>query len=258
MGGWWFGPRYHGGGGCLGGMIGAILAPIFVVIILLVFLFSAISGNVNVQMGGTEYDETAFQDYADDQYAQQFSDSEDYEDHILIVFLADEEYYDFYYIAWVGDHVHSSINNMLGNNNTELGRAMQSCINETNYKYSLDSNLAQVMNVMAEKIQALGLEDPYTCDSEHAAVTGKLINHTELPITESTLQSALTNFADTTGLSVVLVVEDASDVFETGGSGFQNAKLPAIILLAVIVVVIVIILISKNSKKRDEPWDNGR
>ena len=92
---WFFGPRRYygyGGGGCLGGLLGLILAPIiliaFAAIIFSVSIGSAFSSIANG--GSVVYNEEAFQTYTKQEYITQFSDYDGVEDNLLIVFLIDE------------------------------------------------------------------------------------------------------------------------------------------------------------------------
>lgn len=207
----------------MGGLLGVILVPI-VLIMFVVAIFGSLlssctassgpmSQSNEAQYSEVEYDEEKFQDYADAQYAAEFGDSTAYEDNLLIVFLTDEDYYSFSYIAWVGDHIATDINYMFGNEETELGQAMEASINTTSYKYSLDSNLAQVMETMEQKITAQGLDSSFKCEEEHVQVESHLTNKTSISMTEDTVNDALKNFTESTGIPVVIVVEDMDEVF---------------------------------------------
>lgn len=152
------GGYYHGrrSGGCLGGALSTSVFLIFTIVMFVMYLFSSVRTgfDVSVQEGSYRYDENTFQDYADAQYAAEFGSYGAYEDNLLItVLVEDEAYYDYYYIAWVGDHIVTDINYMMGGNDTHLGRAMSECINESSYKYSLDSNLAQVMESLTAQVR---------------------------------------------------------------------------------------------------------
>ena len=85
--GGWYGRGY--GGGCLGGLLGILLLPIILLLVVSILLVSIVGSAVaNVANGGSiYYDEAAFQQYADDQYAAEFSSYSNYENNILIVFL---------------------------------------------------------------------------------------------------------------------------------------------------------------------------
>lgn len=216
-------PHYHGGGCFGGGCLGGILMPIILIMVVISMMHSCVANTFSRSSSPTDwvietdesiqYDEEAFQDYADEQYAAVFGDSTAYEDNLLIVFLTDENYYDFYYIAWVGDHIVTDINYMFGNEETELGEAIDAAVNTTSYKYSLDSNLAQVMEAMTQKITEMGLEPSFKCDEEHNQVESHLVNKTEISMTEETVNDALKKFTEATGIPAVIVVEDAENVF---------------------------------------------
>lgn len=253
MGGWGHRPRRYRGG-CCGGVFGSVVMIILFVLVLLVSLFSSVFGNARMssQGGSVSYDEEKFQDYADSQYAAEFSGSTAYEDNLLIVFLVDEDNYSYHYIAWVGDHVATDINYMMGNEQTELGRAMSACINASSYKYSLDSNLAQVMETMTEEIQALGLESGFKCTEDHTQVQSHLTNHSALELNETTVNDALTAFTGATGIPAVIVVEDAQDVF--GGTSSGNSAL-TVVVLAIVIVAAVVLVGNLIRRRREEEQD---
>lgn len=252
MGGWYPRPRHYFGG-CLSGVASMVFMSILLITLMICLLFSNISSIARTSSngGGVRYDEEKLQDYADGQYARAFGSSSAYEDNLLLVFLVDETYSDYYYIAWVGDHIATDINYMLGNNQTELGQAMALCINETSYKYSLDSNLAQVMETMTKEIEDLGLETSFKCSEDHAQVRSRLRNDSELDLTEETVNTALTAFTESTGIPAVIVVEDMKDVFETAASGSNSAT----VLLAVLIVVLGVILVVKFIRRRKDDTD---
>ena len=241
-------PRHYGtgsGGCCMGSLMSILLLP-FVIIILAVFVFNMVlnPGNIHV----VSYDEEVFQDYANAQYQAEFGSSTAYEDNLLIVFLTDDEYYDYYYIAWVGDHIAADINWMIGDDTTELGQAMNQCINQSNYKYSLDANLAQVMQLMTRHVQSLGLQDAFTCQENHVQVTSHLTNRTDLDLTQSTVNDALEAFTDATGISVVIVVDEMEEVFGKPvreGSGIS----PVVVICIVAAIIVVVIIIHKKKNQ---------
>ena len=253
MGGWGMYPRrrYYGGGGCLGGLLSMIFGPIIFIFVLLFFLSGFLSSGVDVQVVGS-YDENTFQDYANTQYEEAFGHSSAYEDNLLIaVLVEDEYYYDYYYIAWVGDHIATDINYMLCSNDTELGRAMDANINMSSYKYSLDSNLAQVIYEMTDEITALGLESSYRCTEDHIQVASRLINHSTLDLTASTVNEALTAFTDATGIPIVIVVEDMDDVFSTTtryDAPVSNNSGSFLAVIGIAAVVIIIFFVKKNKR----------
>ena len=227
-----------------------MMAPVILVLFLLIFLLSMCQNGADISIGG-EYNEEQINDYADDQYAKYFSNNGAYEDNLVIVVLTEENQVDFSYIAWKGDHIHERVQQVLGNNSTELGLAMNSLINESNYKYSLDADLAKVMETMATKIAVLELSSCFTC-SEERTVMAKFVNNTDLPMTESTVQSALEHFAEATGIPVVLVVEDATDVFIAESYEVEGMDLPWGTIVAVVAVGAVLAVTLLQRKKQSE------
>ncbi|MBQ9779984.1 MAG: hypothetical protein IJW00_03465 [Clostridia bacterium] len=219
FGGWYHRPRYYGGyyggGGCLGGLIGAIMVPIFLIFFSILLIVSSMgSAFASVAQGGDiVYNEEVFQDYADARYQAEFGTSEAYEDQILLVVLTYENQSDYAYIAWVGDHIDNRVNYMFGNNDTKLGYVMNNSISASSYKYSLDSNLAQVVETMGSEVEKLGLVSSFKCEENHASVTPHLTNMSALSMTDATVNDALVDFAETTGITMVIVVDEAEDVF---------------------------------------------
>lgn len=248
MGGWWFGPRYYGGG-CLHGVLGSVFAVVIMAVVLVGFIAGAVT---EIADGGSvRYDESKLQQYADTQYAQAFSDTA-YEDNVLIVFLAGEDRYDYAYIAWVGDHLAPEIRDMLGDNNTDLGQAMESYISDTDYTYSLDTDLARVVKGIGQRIKALNLESNYDCQESRVDTNSRLINRSGLPMTEETVNQALSQFTEQTGIPCVIVVEEAEAVFGRGVSGFS------IVTVAVIAIVLLIIVINLiRNYRRKNGYDDG-
>ena len=257
-GGFW-GPRYYGyGGGCLGGMLSFLVVPFLLILFSGIILFSTIgSAFSNVTRGGVStYDEYKIQDYADQQYAIEFGATADYEDNLLIVFLVeDEQYYDYAFIAWVGDHVNPRINNMFGNEQTEFGRAIAaSAINSDTYKFSLDSGIASVMYTMTDRADALGLDSSYICSNQDRDYKSHLTNRTDIDLTESTVNAALEHFTNTTGIPVVVVVEDIEDVFPKTIS-FADIVTVIFALGMIVVAIVIIVKAVKANKKKTE--DDG-
>lgn len=222
--------------------------PLFIFFMLIYFLIPASDG-VSYSDG---YDEERFQDYADSQYAAEFGSSSAYEDNLLLtVLVEDEDYYNYYYIAWVGDHIATDINYLMGGNDTELGQTLENCISATSYKYSLDSNLAQAVESMSEQIAALGLDDSFNCSEEHAQVESHLINHSSIEMTEETVNAALRAFTEITGIPIVIVVEDMDEVFGRSASATVSSGVhtTAIVTIAAVIIAIAAIVITIRRQK---------
>lgn len=253
-----FGRRrvYYGGGSCLGGLVGMVVAPIVFVIIAAVILFSAIGGSVVM------YDEDTMQDYAYAQYLAEFGAPEAvdaYEDNLLLVFLTNETATDYYYIAFVGDNIRDEVSDLFGNEYTELGRTLSYEI-PMDFEYSLSSDLAVVMEQMATDVARLGLETPFYETTDHSgAVEPHLTNHSALPLNEATVERGLVTFTEQTGIPAVIVVDSMERVFATDdgeGSGVVSIVLPILFAIVLVVVAVVIVRAMRRRDKGTNPSDN--
>ena len=237
--------------------MGLLMAPLILILVAGMILFSVFGSAFNLLTTGGEltYDENVFQDYADSQYAAEFGATSDYEDNLLIVFVVeDDRFYDYAYIAWCGDHIDPKINNMFGSDGSKLGSAIHaSAINSESYKYSLDSGIASVMGTMQGHINALGLDSSFTCDTAGNEYASHLTNKTELNLTEATVNKALTDFTASTGIPVVVVVEDIEDVFPKTVSAYDIFSL----IIAIALIVLAVVLIVKTLKKRNSGNNGG-
>lgn len=235
-----------------------MIAPVFLILFsigILMSTFGSAFGSLTTG-GAISYDENTFQDYANEQYMAEFGSMADSEDALMLVFLVeDESYYDYAYIAWCGDHINSRINAMFGAEGTKLGNAIaNSAVNSGSYKYSLDSGIAQVVGTMQGHIEALGLESSLTCGHESTAYQSHLINKSEINMTDDTVNTALEDFTEATGLAVAVVVEDADEVLPRNFDYFS--VLIALIFIGIAIYMIVKAVNSKDRKKKPEEDEN--
>lgn len=256
-----FGPRYYGGGGCLGGFVGALMAPILLLLVVGAMLIGMIGSTFsNVAQGGViSYDERTFQDYANNEYYKAFGNSNATEDNILIVFLTNDETDGYYCIAWVGDNIQDEINLMFGDDTTAFGQSMIASVSDM-YAYSLDSNLAMVINTMSDKIEQLGLTSSFKKESDHTKTPeSQLVNYTDLALTEDTVNDALVSFTETTDIPMVVVVENMETVF---GKSLPTGDIMVMIFLAALAVVAVVIIVrvvkNRSGFKQGNPEDDDR
>ena len=215
--------------------MGIFLLPIVLILVAVIVLAAVVGSAVsNVANGGIiSYDEAVFQQYADDQYAAAFSSYSNYENNLLIVFLANEEADGYYAIAWIGDNVQQDINYMFGDEGTTFGRVVQGAINREYYAYSLDSNLASVMYQMGTRIEALGLESSFrTQKPSENSPTSHLVNRSSLSMTEETVNEALEDFTERTDIPAVIVVDTMENVFG------KTLPVGDIIVVAITLIVI--------------------
>ena len=259
--GW--GPRYYGygGGGCLGGLMGALMAPIILLLLVGVMLMGFVgSALTNVANGGIiSYSEERFQDYANTEYYKAFGNSKATEDNILIVVLTNEEKDGYYCIAWVGDNINDNINRMFGDDTTAFGQSVIASINKY-YAYSLDSNLAMVMNTMTEKVSDLGLSSSFKKTYSHEkSPASHLVNYTDLSLTEETVNDALVAFTEETDIPVVIVVEEMEDVFGKNIPAEDLLIVGILIALGVVAIVTIVRTVKSGKKFKDgNPEDDDR
>lgn len=311
------GRGYYGGGGYHhhhhhggGGILSTILAFIIVIAIIFAFFKFVVGINSNdikdwasnFQIEDTynedeyyndgEYSESLFQEYTNNKYKEIFGKTTCYEDNILVVFLTTDANDGYYTIAWVGDNLNYQITDMFGNEQTELGKAMSDSISDY-HGYSLGGNLAQVVDKMTDNVTGLELDSSYKAESDRSTVAeSKVYNYSNCEFTEDTVNTALKNFTDKTGVTFCIVVDNETTVF---GGGSSEQDLPVtnqsqnpdnknnssigvigsadgptsivvgeeqddssskikivVIVLVIIAVVVLIIYLKKRSKKKEE------
>ena len=243
--GW--GPRYYGGG-CLGGFLGALIAPIILLLVVGVMMFVLIGSSLaNVANGGViSYDEKAFQDYADREYNKAFGNSDATEDNILIVVLVNAERDDYFYIPWGGSNIVDEVSDLFA-----IGRDFDQAMGSIQqyYEHSLDEDFAKVMRTMTRKVGNLNLETSFYDEYSHEnSPESKLINYTELKMTEKTVNDSLAAFTEESDIPVIVVVEDMEDVFE------KQLPVEDIVILGVFAAlaaaaIVAIVRTSQNRRK---------
>lgn len=283
---------YGYGGGLGGGCFTVVVIGLFIFFGLIWFLGEPSQVTVNgeqiyVDQNGVFYDEATMQKYADGKYRQYFGASSAYEDNVLLVFLTNEEADGYYTIAWVGDNIDYSISEMFGEY-SEYGDALYQHINTDYFGYSLDTDLARVIDEMTGSIEALGLESSFVSESDRTTVpASEFVNMTSLDLTADVVDKALSDFTAKTGIPCVIVVDYAERVF--GGSEnvgeiitsalaqgtvteSKNEKVVAVRQLSVSSVAIVVLGVmavigvaaavifmrsrKKNDSKNDMPWES--
>ena len=246
-GGWFFGPRYYyGGGGCLGGLMGIILVPVIMLIFVGMMLISSFgSAFSNVASGGqVVYDESVMQSYADDRYQEIFGAySSSYEDNLLVVFLTNEEYDGYYAIAWAGWNLDDDVYNMFGDERAEFSKIMLSTVNDTYYKNSLSKDLEMTMDKLADKIEHLGVK--------HApggqTAESRLINDSELAMSEDLVDAALKDFTARTGIPAVIVVDEMEDAI---GKTLRTRDIILVVIFVALLAFVVFLVVKAYREKK--------
>lgn len=255
-GGWWHRPYY--GGGCLGSFLGILILPVIMLVIAGMVMFGTIGSCVATESNEyVVYDEATFQNFANTEYASAFGTSSAYEDNLLLVFLTNDTADGYYAIAFIGDNVKSEISNMFGDETTEFGIAVLGNINSEYYAYSLDSNIAAVIDTMSAHVERLGLDSSFNKDSDHSSMTrSQLVNKTSLSMTKATVEDALTDFTTATGIHTVVVVEDMAEVFEVHSSS-SGSVISVIFALAFVALAIYLIVKAVKGRKNNDDGNNG-
>ncbi len=273
--------RTYVGGGFGGGCFSVVVIALF-------FLFGAFwllspADNVTITWGEegfttTIYDEGTMQDYANVNYQKYFGNTSATEDNILLVLLTNEACDGYYTIAWVGDNVDYSINDMFGEY-SEYGTYLNMHIDEY-FAYSLDTDLAQVIKEMTSSITDLGLSSCFNWESDRSNLADpKFVNLTAMDLTPEIINSALEEFTEKTGIPMVIVVDSAEKVF--GASTNTNVvttpdtqvsdsqlKMNETLLITICVVVVFLAVMAivfvwtkkkpkteKESKEETPPWE---
>ena len=252
---------YGYGGGCLGGLMGMMFAPLIILLIafsLIINVIGSVGSSIsNVASGGQIlYDEPTMEDYADKQYAVEFGNAKEYEDNILIVFLVDEKYDGYYTIAWVGDNIRNGINNMFGNEYTQFGREMKENI-PSYYENSLSRNLAAVVDGMTDSIANLGLDSSfYEDEGSPAGYVSHVTNHSSLEVNEQTINRALKSFTEETDIPIVIVIDNIDNVFD---KTVQSTDIITIIFAVVIggfAIYLIVKSVKNDNNKDDKDYDD--
>lgn len=207
--------------------------------------------------GDVVYNEEGMQDYANDQYAQLFGgNNATYEDNVLIVMLTNEDLQTWYCIGWVGDNLATDVNNLFGNEKTALGKAMSASINSSNYKYSLGTNLAQVVESLQSSIENLKTNSVYRVEKAESHPAGQVYNKSAdgISFSEETVNAALKEFTEATDITMSIVVADSTEVFgRTLGADAIIA-----LIVGVILIVVAVVKIYQYVKYRREEEAHGR
>ena len=142
---------------------------------------------------------------------------------------------------------------MFVNEQTTLGRSIAASVNSNSYKYSLDSNLAQVVEQMKKNIADKDV-DSFTCKENHTQVESHLTNKTEIDLTVDTVNTALQSFTDETGIPLVVVVEDAEAVF---GKTIPTSTIITVVIAAALIVLAVYLIVRSVRRRRQTGGNYG-
>lgn len=234
-----FGPRrryYGGGGGCLGGLIGAMIIPVIFVLMAIIVIFASVAD------GGIGYDEQGFQTFANQQYLAAFSNTDDYEGNILLVFLVYEGYDGYDCIPWGGYNIDSETEELFG---TYFESTVRNAIPDY-YEFALTKSFRQIVSKMTSA--APGKATAELVDTQYS----KLYNCTSLDIDQDIVNAELEKFTQKTGYPIAIVVEDGAKVF--AGDKTNNIDWFTILTVSIFGIVGIVLIVNavksyNNDKK---------
>ena len=249
---WFFGPRFYYGGGLLGWFFAPIILLVISLVLIAVILLSLAA---TIGQKTVDYSESAAEDYALEQYEQAFGGEKGYEDKILLAFFTYEDGLEYRYITMNGDHLTNRVYNMmLGDSRSALSKAMRANISSTSYETTLGRNLSGVVEDLTGSV---GAETKiFTCsETTHADGKSYLRNDSGLTVNAEMVNAALADFTAQTGIEMVIVVDEAAEVF-----GYET-PIPGIIalvfLLALVGISIYFIVRNAKAKKNGGNGQNG-
>ena len=238
-----FGRRRYYGGGCFGG---AIASAAFVVIFFAIFIVALLGDFAGSDVSdGIPYDEAAFQRYANQRYYDAFSETDDYENNILLVFVAFDGYDGYDFIAWGGNHIDYDTDMLFG---YDLQNVISGEMPEpVYYEFALSKIFKNTVDSMTKKANASHAASSEGLDTSFS----KLYNDTDLQIEEALVNTALREFTEKTGYPIAIAVVDSAEIYgeiENNASAKpQSGEILAVIFVVLAIAIVIIVLISKKN-----------
>lgn len=208
-----------GGGGFRGGSHGrsggysrpmtTVEKILFVPLMILIFIITYIGEYSD----NSRYSETKLEAFCESQYHEAFQHTDSYEDNLLLTFVIYEDRYDYSYMTWVGDHINDETFAYLRGEGTALDDILGRNIGD-GYTHTLASDLSFAIRDLADQIDEATEYGSYTCSEGHSENPSGLRNRAAMALNEQLLNDAIDYFREQTGIPLVLVVEDASDIFD--------------------------------------------
>lgn len=253
-----FGPRYHRpyghgpnnqepnnqNGGCLASPAVSVIIVVVLTLMLLVTAASVFNPNRDTN-ANIIYDETRFQDYAYAKYDEIFAGNGDYEKNILLVYSIYEGFDGAESFSLVGDKIPTYINLMF------TSEAIAQHISD-NYKRQFAKGVAMSIETLTDQIPQI----ENNTDTSYS----KVYNDTEFDFSEEVINESLVAFTEKTGYTIVVVVEDGKDIFETQMDLTQIVGVIFIVILGVMIFMIISTTISnvRYNKKYGNPNNTNK
>lgn len=239
--------RYGYGGGCLGGFLSALIAPIIFLMVIALFMFVYISSAVSDIKSGGIVDPDDVTEYATAEYYSAFGTSEDC---IMLTLLVDEECESGYYMNIIGWHLDEEIYNWFYDIPQEIGlEAGAKSYSELYLVSDIRREISEIKNMVLN----INSASNFTCQENHIITDSALINKTDFDLQETEVNEWLSDFTESTGINMVIVVEDIDDAVER--------RMPIssifIILICAGVLIAGIVYIIRLIKKRGGDGDDS-
>ena len=176
--------------------------------VIIILVLSISSGNSRAS-----YDETKLSDFASSQYEAFFGNSQSYEDNLLLAFVVYEDCEQFSYMTWVGDHIGPDAFQYLQGEGTWLDIMLSRQVGN-NYRNTLSADLDRAVRELAQKLGEVDPVGSLSCGEDSSDSPTSVQNCSALALDANLIEDALRYFRETTGIPIVLVIEDATDVFQ--------------------------------------------
>ena len=231
----------------------SVAVLIFIVFLILVIpaLFDVTIGpllNEDSPLNEVKYKESTFYEFANSQYYELYSETENYEGNILLVFAVynDRDGYSRYdFVAWGGYDIDTKIDNL-------FGAFFRNVVKEeipTHYENAMTKSFKNIINQMTLKVSVVAEPSNEAVEAEFS----RLHNKSSLSIQETVVNDELIRFAQETGINISIVVEDGIDIF---GAQNKNSTLGVILRVVVVLLILTIIITGCRHKMIPKPPKN--
>lgn len=180
-------------------------------ILISVLLFVALLLHVGERSEAADM-ERRLSDFASAQYNHAFSETDAYEDNLLLLLVVHEDRSDFSYMTWVGDHIGEETFAYLQGEGTWLDDMLSRQF-QSNYTHSLSGDLHSALRELADQIDSVTTHGSHTCTEGRSDSPTYLRNLSRMELNEELIEGALDYFRQETLIPIVLVIAEADEVF---------------------------------------------
>ena len=188
-----------------------VLLCIFAVVIFAVYL----SPTIKMIKGDRPivYNEQVASYYTESNYNDIYGTSSARNDNLLIVFLANEDCDQFYCFPMAGENIRKDVASVFSGKESAFGKALLEKIDlDRGYEYTLNDDLIYIIGKAEEKISSLNIASPFKNPSDRTnVVESHVVNNTTIELSSS-LDMALKDFTEETGIAITVIVDKAETV----------------------------------------------